>query len=110
MRWLPLVFVVACSGDDSHRHVAAPRDVAQTTPADAGVDAPPGTAFLSEDMAAPYWKSPDELAGAQQIALHAWQPARDAFARALAATKDPARAARIELMIGLASEELADWP
>src|SRR5205823_3071546 len=25
-------------------------------------------------------------------------------------TKDPARAARIELLIGLASEELADWP
>ncbi len=109
MRWPWVLFAlaIACSGDDAHRHVTAPHAATAEAGSDAAV--PPGTAALSEGMAVSYWKNPDEVAAAGQFALEAWQPARDAFARALVQTKDPDRIARIELMLGLCDEELADW-
>jgi soluble lytic murein transglycosylase len=112
MRWMSLVVVVvcACSGDDSHRHVATPKPGVGAAPADAAVSLPGGVAPLSEDMATPIWKSADELDGAKQFALENWTAARDAFARARAATKDDGRAARLELMLGLCESQLASWP
>ncbi|HUJ61724.1 MAG TPA: transglycosylase SLT domain-containing protein [Kofleriaceae bacterium] len=106
LTWL-LIALAACSGDDTHRHtVARPSGPA---PADAAAPAPPAQAgALSEAMVASYWKSGDEIDGAQQFALEDWANARAAFKLALAATKDNARIGRIRLMLGLCEEHLDD--
>jgi soluble lytic murein transglycosylase len=115
--------VVACSSDDSHKQSTIPRDTA-ALPAElvpgAAVAAAPGDpgagsapAPLTEAMAAPYWAAPDEQRAAQQFALEQWQPAMAAFGAILAAAPASApddRKARLHLMIGLAAEQLADWP
>src|SRR5437868_4669377 len=122
LAWL-LVLTVACSGDDAlkqstmHPVGVAPApsspgptgDGAVREPAPAAPAAAPTA--LTEDMAAPYWTTPDEQRAAQQFALEQWQPAMTAFEAALAAA--PAggdQAARLHLMIGLCAEQLTDWP
>jgi soluble lytic murein transglycosylase len=109
--WLFLVAAAACSGDDSYRHHAATLKVAPTAivQADAGpAPTPTSPAPLAEAMAAPYWTTGPELEGAQQFALHAWQAARDRFAAAREAAKDPDRIARLELMLGICEEQLGN--
>jgi soluble lytic murein transglycosylase len=59
-------------------------------------------------MAASYWTTPDELAGAARFAVEDYKAAAEAFGRALAGTKDEQRAARIELVLGLCFERLND--
>ncbi|HSN29757.1 MAG TPA: transglycosylase SLT domain-containing protein [Kofleriaceae bacterium] len=104
-RLVPFVLLVcACSGDDTHRHVAT------TPPAVAkGSAAPPAQAgALDEAMVASYWKTGDELDAANQFALEKWKPAHDAFALARQAAKDPDQQARLDLMLGLCEEHLED--
>lgn len=103
-RLVPLVVLVcACSGDDTHRHVAT------TPPAKkAEVAAPAQAGALDEAMVASYWKTGDELDGATQFGLKDWKAAHDAFALARAAAKDPDQQARIDLMLGLCEEALED--
>jgi soluble lytic murein transglycosylase len=104
---LLLALVCACSGDDSHRHSKHPAPVQST--GDAGTDAPAGTpAAFSESAAQSYWISPDELEASKAFGLEDYKAARDAFTRARAATKDPERIARIELMLGLCNERMND--
>ncbi|MGE5183225.1 MAG: transglycosylase SLT domain-containing protein [Acidobacteriota bacterium] len=110
-RLVPLVLLCACSGDDTHRHApVAPHPEAAPAPveADAGVVAPGTPVALTEAMIAPYWTSADEKTGAERFALEDWPAAKTAFTAARAATKDEARVARLELMLGLVDEHLAD--
>jgi soluble lytic murein transglycosylase len=106
--WLSLALVCAChacSGDDSHRHVNTPRPpvgpgAPSTTPGTAGA--------LSEATVASYWTTPDEKQGAAKFALEDYAAAKTAFDKALAATKDPERIARLDLILGLCSERMDD--
>jgi len=102
--WLVCAVLCACSGDDSHRHTKTPKNPG-TLPATPSAAVPGG---LSESMVASYWTTPDELAGAAKFALEDYKAAADAFGRALAATKDPDRAARLDLILGLCYERLDD--
>lgn len=111
----------ACSGDDSHKQAtlhppaelaATPAPAPAPTPAMAAGDAAVGDAkpaALTEAMAAPYWKTADELAGAQQFALERWQPAMAAFEAALAQATDDERKAHLRLMIGLCAAQTGAW-
>ncbi len=97
-----------CSGDDSHRHAKTPHPggSAQATPDDAAV---PGVAgSFSESAAQSYWVSADEVEAAQKFALQEYPAAAAAFTKARAATKDPERLARIDLMLGLCAERSND--
>ncbi|HET7503195.1 MAG TPA: transglycosylase SLT domain-containing protein [Kofleriaceae bacterium] len=90
------------------------RGAAEASPADAQVvaPAPPAAtapAALTEDMAASYWKTPDEIEAARQFALERWRPALTAFEAQLAAARDDDRRARLRLMAGLAAAQLAEW-
>lgn len=118
-----LALVVACSGDDTHKTTtpraaphAAPRPEAGPGPGDAAPAGTPAAAAapapLTEAMATPYWTTPGERLAAQKFALEQWQPALAGFEAALAAAPagDDGRKARLHLMIGLAAEQLADWP
>jgi len=110
-RLVPLLVLVACSGDDSHKqptirpYVAAPADAHAVDAA----PAPVTPSALTEAMAAPYWTAPDEVTAAQQFALEQWQPALAAFEAALAKTTDADRQARLHLMIGLCAEKTGDF-
>jgi soluble lytic murein transglycosylase len=126
-----LALVAACSGDDTHKSTmprATPAHAGQAAgsagsagSSDPGAAADPDEAALpaggqptalTEAMAAPYWTAPGEQAAAQHFALERWQPALAGFEAELAAAPagDDARKARLHLMIGLAAEQLADWP
>jgi len=63
-------------------------------------------------MAAPYWTLPIERTAAQQFALEQWAAARASFQAVLDAAPSVGgeRKGRLHLMIGLAAEQLADWP
>jgi len=122
---------VSCSGHDAHKQptMHAPLAPQAVDAAPTGPTAPSDLApiALTEAMAASYWTTPDELAGAQQFALEQWQPARTAFEAALARTTIPVdrrsqiagagglapreidRQARLRLMIGLCAAQTADW-
>jgi soluble lytic murein transglycosylase len=104
--WILCALICACSGDDSHRHTKLPQAPGATPGQPAAAAA--GGAGLSEEMAASYWTTPDELAGAAKFAVEDYKAAAEAFGRALAATKDEQRAARIELVLGLCFERLND--
>ena len=111
MRRLLLVFALtacngACSGD-AHRHAEAPHPPVVADAATAHVDGGVAGA-LSEATVASYWVSDDEKAAAAAFALQSWQAARDGFEKARTATKDPARIARLELVIGLCAAALDD--
>ena len=111
-----------CSGDDSHKQTTMRARSGSLPPATraAGRAAPTprppaatdrsGPTPLTEAMAAPYWTTPDELAGAQQFALEQLAGRRTtAFEAALRrghATTIARRASR--LMIGLRAEQLGD--
>jgi soluble lytic murein transglycosylase len=116
---LGIAAIAACSGD--HHPTAPPRvesgvSAAPVAPNDAAIATAPADAAtgptlpqLSEAMATPYWNaSDDERAAAQAFALERWSDARASFEKARAATKDPERVARLELMIGLCAEKLGD--
>jgi soluble lytic murein transglycosylase len=101
----------ACSGDDTHRHLAsAPESSVAGAPGDAkAADGPPEQAgALSEALVAAYWTTADERDGAAKLAAQDWAGAKDAFGKARAATKDDARAARLELMVGVCDEKLGN--
>jgi len=130
-RLVPVIILIAsaacsgaCSGDDSHKkptmHLpgsagpgAAPAAPATAPVAAARADDPaPGDARptpLTEAMAAPYWKTPDELLAAQHHALEHWQPAMAGFEAALAAATDDDRKAHLRLMIGLCAAAAGEW-
>jgi soluble lytic murein transglycosylase len=97
---------LACSGDDNHRHAKSPRPIAKPQEGSAAHPAAAGT--LSEAMVASYWTSADEQEGATKFALEDYTAAKAAFGRARAATKDKARLARLDLMLGLCNERLND--
>ena len=101
----------ACSGDNALKQpTMAARPPAQAAAAPAVAPAAPGApTALTEAMVAPYWTSPDEIAGAQQFALERWQPAMAAFEAALARTTDGDRKAHLALMIGLCAAQTAAW-
>jgi soluble lytic murein transglycosylase len=110
--------VASCSGDDSHKQTTMRARSEVTPPAAPGggdaaiAQAPPvpsGPTPLTEEMAAPYWTTADEIEGARQFALERWGPAIAAFETALVAARDDARKARLRLMIGLAAAQAADW-
>jgi len=104
--WLALAVVCACSGDDNHRHSRTPKPA--PTAADEPTAVPPGSGAFSEDAVASYWTTPDELDGAAKFALEDYKAAAAAFSRARAATKDEARIARIDLVLGLCYERQDD--
>jgi soluble lytic murein transglycosylase len=66
-------------------------------------------ATLTESSAASYWTSATEQEAAGKFALEDWKAAKDAFGKARTQTKDGDRIARLELMLGLCDEKLADW-
>jgi soluble lytic murein transglycosylase len=112
--------VGACSGDDAHKQTtmraraetaasAGDAAIADGPLAAVAAVAPSGPTPLTEDMAAPYWTTPDELAASQQFALESWRPAIEGFEAALAAAHDDDRKARIRLMIGLAAAQAGEW-
>src|SRR5260221_4527440 len=99
-RWLVLVAVCACSGDDSHRHALRP-PVAPTPEAkpDAAMPLPPGTAALAETMAVSYWQAGDAQTGAARFAAKDFAAAKTAFEAARAVEKDGNRTVRLELLL-----------
>jgi soluble lytic murein transglycosylase len=103
-QWLVFVLICACSGDDS-RHTKRPTP---PTPPAASPETPTTAGALSESAVQSYWTSPDEVAAAEKFALEDYAGAKVAFDKALAATKDPERVARLHLMLGLCSERLND--
>jgi soluble lytic murein transglycosylase len=131
MRLLPVLVLVACSGDDHLSRTTMPARVTPSairsaTPAAAPVATPPvaatggaaapGTgggapapAPLTEAMVAPYWTTAGERAAAQQFALENWQAALAGFEAALAVARSEDHKARLHLMAGLAAAETADW-
>ncbi len=114
--WLLLILVGACSGacsgDESRRHApTTPQPavaVAAAGSASTPAAAPTAGGSLSESMVASYWTTPDELAGSAKFALEDYAAAKAAFEKALAATKDPDRIARLHLIIGICAERLDD--
>jgi soluble lytic murein transglycosylase len=112
MRGCILVCLVACSGDDSRHHPTAPHPEAAVTPVEAPADAAPvitgAPAPLTEAMVAPYWTSPEEQTGATRFALEDWTGAKTAFTAVRAKTKDEARIARLELVLGVCDEHLGN--
>lgn len=116
--WLVLL-VVACSGDDAHKHSTMHPRVATPAPVEAPAIAPPPVsepvapvgdpAPFSEAMATPYFQTGDAAVGAKAFAAQKWTDARTAFERARkTATGDDA--ARLDLMLGLVNAELGAWP
>jgi soluble lytic murein transglycosylase len=109
MRLAVVLCFLACSGEDAHRHAVAPHPEAAAHPvvaADAGVPVEAGPPVaLAEAMATPYWTTADEKEGADRFALEDWAGAKAAFTKARAATKDEARIARLELMLGIIEEK-----
>jgi soluble lytic murein transglycosylase len=103
-QWLVFVLICACSGDDS-RHTKRPTP---PPPPTASTDAPTTAGALSESTVQSYWTSPDEVEGAAKFALEEYADAKTAFDKALVATKDPERIARLHLILGLCSERLND--
>lgn len=103
-QWLVFVLICACSGDDS-RHTKRPTP---PPPPSESTDVPTTAGALSESAVQSYWTSPDEVEGATKFALEDYTAAKTAFDKALAATKDPERVARLHLMLGLCSERLND--
>src|SRR5688572_17699444 len=120
-----LAIVAACSGDDGHGKPSTLPRAADSAPAPAtgsGSDAaaaapapvvvPPGTALLTEEMAAPYFPAGDAATGAARFALEDYTAARASFAAAraaLATTAPAADAAHLDLMIALCDAELGNW-
>src|SRR5262245_37590410 len=100
--WLVFALICACSGDDSHRHTKVPTPP-PPTPTATSTDTPTTAGALSESTVQSYWTSPDEIEGAAKFALEDYAGAKAAFDKALAATKDPARIARLHLILGLCS-------
>jgi soluble lytic murein transglycosylase len=104
--WILCALICACSGDDSHRHAKTPKPVPVAPKPEQPTAATP--AGFSESMVTSYWTTPDEVLAASKFALEDYKAAAEAFGRARTATKDPERAARIELMLGLCYERLQD--
>jgi soluble lytic murein transglycosylase len=84
-----------------------PPAIGSAAPA-AATTAPVTGGALSESTVQSYWTTPDEVQGAAKFALEEYPAAKTAFEKALKATKDPDRAARLDLMIGLAAERMND--
>jgi soluble lytic murein transglycosylase len=109
--WLAIFVLCACSGDDTHRQRATTTTPVASGAGDAGATAeaaPEQAGALSDAIVAPYWVSADERDGAGKLAAADWAGAKDAFTRARAATKDEARAAHIELVLGVCDEKLGN--
>jgi soluble lytic murein transglycosylase len=105
--WFCVALICACSGDDSHRHhVKTPKPVAPVKPAEPTAVVAGGA--FSEASVASYWTSADEQEGLAKFSLESYGAAAAAFTKARAATKDEARIARIDLMLGLCAERQND--
>jgi soluble lytic murein transglycosylase len=109
--WVPLLLACACncSGSDAHRATTPPAPGGSAGSAAATTTAPATGGALSESTVQSYWNTPDEQTGAAKFALEDYTAARTAFDKALKAAKDPDRAARLDLMIGLCAERSSDW-
>jgi len=117
---LVVSMLAACSGDDTNhtRPTTPAAPVAEApvvTPPPPPVEAEPaaaptpGTAPLTEDMAASYFTAGDAAVGAERYALEDWKPAREAFTKALAAATEADLQARLSLMIALCDAKLGHW-
>ncbi|HEY5928386.1 MAG TPA: transglycosylase SLT domain-containing protein [Kofleriaceae bacterium] len=106
LAWMCVALIWACSGDDSHRHTKTPKPPPVAKPGEPTAVAP-GSGF-SEAMVTSYWTSADEQQGLAKFSLEDYKAAAAAFTRARAATKDEARIARIDLMLGLCAERQND--
>ncbi len=106
----------ACGGDDAHKQSTLhPKG----TPAGSGSDAAVGSgsaapavatvAPLTESMAVPYFQTGDAGDGMRAFGLEKWKDAEAAFTRARATAKGD-DVARLELLLGLTDERLAEWP
>lgn len=106
--WL-LVWLAACSGHAGSG--SRPLDAASAPPATAPAQPPVANqpAPLAETMAMPYFATGDAADGARAFALAKWSDALVAFTKARA-TATGEEAARLDLMIGLSTAELGDYP
>lgn len=112
--WLAVFSACNCSGDE-RRHGTTPKP-AVIAHADAGAGSgsgspaalPANAVPLAESAAQSYWVSPDEIEAATRFSLEEYAAAAKAWTKARAATKDPERQARIDLMLGLCAERTND--
>lgn len=116
-QWFVVValYVCACSGDNARAPTTPPPPPPTKPPAVTVAPPPPtakpdpGAAAFSETMVAPYFASGDAARGARAFSLENWADAKAAFtaARARAQGDD---AARLDLILGLTTARLGEWP
>ena len=119
--WLPAAFALfciscsgACGSATAPTPTAAHANATPTPPPppDASIShaAAAHAGALDQGMAASFWTTPDEQAGATAFGTHDWATALASFQAARASIVDPhdPRAGRLELMIGLCAAELGN--